>query len=159
MKLVIQTQFRENYAAHNEDYVEGVSEDYWKYKGGDTYIVQNLSVEQAQSESYYENLESLIESKNCAYEEYILSFETVDDCDFDITKVCEHWETPTMLINYAGSNFHATKTTMNGEYGYMKSDIAKTERTWVLGDDESGEYHLHLTDGRVMTSDQYREAA
>ena len=34
MKLVINTQYRENYAAHNEDFVPGVSQDYWKFKGG-----------------------------------------------------------------------------------------------------------------------------
>ena len=42
--LVIQTQYRENYAAHNEDYVHGVSEPYWKFKGGSTYFVDNRSV-------------------------------------------------------------------------------------------------------------------
>ena len=38
-KLVIQTQYKENYAAHNEDYVHGVSEPYWKFKGGETFVV------------------------------------------------------------------------------------------------------------------------
>ena len=41
----------------------------------------------------------------------------------------------------------------------MKSDIAKTERTWVLGDDNSYAYHIHLTDGRVMTESEFKEAA
>ena len=40
-KLVIQTQYKENYAAHNEDYVHGVSEAYWKFKGGSTYVLPN----------------------------------------------------------------------------------------------------------------------
>ena len=39
MKLVINTQYRENYAAHNEDFVPGISENYWKFKGGSTYVV------------------------------------------------------------------------------------------------------------------------
>lgn len=33
MKLIINTQYCENYAAHNEDFVPGKSEDYWKFKG------------------------------------------------------------------------------------------------------------------------------
>ena len=64
-----------------------------------------------------------------------------------------------MLRNFSGTKFHATKTTMNGEYGYMKSNIQKTERTWVLGDDNSYAYHIHLTDGRVMTESEFKEAA
>ena len=44
--LVIQTQYRENYAAHNEDYVHGTSEPYWKFKGGSTYFVTDLTSEQ-----------------------------------------------------------------------------------------------------------------
>ena len=161
MKLVIQTQYRENYAAHNEDYVHGVSEPYWKFKGGSTYIVDYVSIEQAQSEGYYDELYSKIEFSNEACEEYVISAEVIDDIDFDITNHIEKWETPIMLRNFSQTRFHATKTTMNGEYGYMKSDIAKTVRTWVLGEDDlvDGEYHLHLTDGRVMTSDQYMEAA
>ena len=39
MKLVITTQIRENYAAHN-----GFNgEYYWKMKGGNTYVVEDLS--------------------------------------------------------------------------------------------------------------------
>ena len=32
--LVIQTQNRENYAAHYKGYKHGVDEAYWKFKGG-----------------------------------------------------------------------------------------------------------------------------
>ena len=41
--LVIQTQYRENYAAHDEGYKHGVSEPYWKFKGGCTYFVTDLT--------------------------------------------------------------------------------------------------------------------
>ena len=44
--LVIQTQYRENYAAHNEDYKHGIDEPYWKFKGGSTYFVTNLTSKQ-----------------------------------------------------------------------------------------------------------------
>ena len=32
LNLIIQTQYKENYAAHDEDYVHGVSAPHWKYK-------------------------------------------------------------------------------------------------------------------------------
>ena len=44
MKLVINTQHRENYAAHDEDFVPGVSADYWKFKGGSTFVVNNITL-------------------------------------------------------------------------------------------------------------------
>ena len=44
--LVIQTQYRENYAAHNEDYKHGIDEPYWKFKGGSTYFVTDLTSKQ-----------------------------------------------------------------------------------------------------------------
>ena len=49
MKLVINTQHRENYAAHNEDFVPGVSQDYWKFKGGSTFVVNNITPPQARN--------------------------------------------------------------------------------------------------------------
>lgn len=37
--IVIDTQVWENYAAHNDDYVSGVTPDYWKAKGGHSYKI------------------------------------------------------------------------------------------------------------------------
>ena len=42
MKLVIQTQYKENYSAHNEDWVGPSENDHWKFKGGETYVVANI---------------------------------------------------------------------------------------------------------------------
>ena len=49
MKAVIQTQFLENYGAHDWD-GEGECPQRWKPKGGDTYIIdmtirQNMDIE------------------------------------------------------------------------------------------------------------------
>ena len=46
-KLVIQTQFKENYGAHDWD-GKGECPQYWKFKGGDTYVVENLTSTQIQ---------------------------------------------------------------------------------------------------------------
>ena len=42
MKLVIQTQYKENYGAHDWD-GKGECPQYWKFKGGDTYVVRNVN--------------------------------------------------------------------------------------------------------------------
>ena len=76
MKLVIQTQYRENYAAHNDGYTHGVDESYWKMKGGATYVVLDLT--QAQINRIVDNgiplLTALIEDRNEAFEEYIIDW-------------------------------------------------------------------------------------
>ena len=41
MKLVITTQHKENYGAHDWD-GKGECPQYWKFKGGDTYVVSGL---------------------------------------------------------------------------------------------------------------------
>ena len=42
MKLVIHTQFKENYGAHDWD-GKGECPQYWKFKGGSTYVVEVLN--------------------------------------------------------------------------------------------------------------------
>ena len=42
LKLVIHTQYKENYAAHDEGYEHGVSEPYWKFKGGSVYVIEDI---------------------------------------------------------------------------------------------------------------------
>jgi len=96
--LVIQTQYRENYAAHNEDYKHGVDEPYWKYKGGCTYFVSDLTARQINQIAQHgiPTLTKLIESSNEAFEEYILDWEIRDlgrDGDGK-GPICESWETP-----------------------------------------------------------------
>ena len=49
MKLVINTQYKENYSFDNDGYpVEG-PEAHWKFKGGDTYVVEGLTPNQCLS--------------------------------------------------------------------------------------------------------------
>ena len=74
-KLVIQTQYKENYAAHNEDYVHGVSEAYWKFKGGNTYIVSDVEREQ---DAVAFVMAAFCEN-NVAWKEYPSSNMTVDE--------------------------------------------------------------------------------
>ena len=75
--LVINTQYRENYAAHNEDYKHGIDEPYWKFKGGSTYFVSDLTDAQVNKiiKKGIPTLPDLIEYSNPASEEYVLDWE------------------------------------------------------------------------------------
>ena len=87
MKLVINTQYRENYAAHDWD-GKGECPQYWKFKGGSTYVVPNILGE---SPDILKRVRPLIEYGNYGSEEYILDYEIVENN----AKVCEDWETVT----------------------------------------------------------------
>tara|TARA_B100001564_G_scaffold322608_1_gene302083 strand:+ start:621 stop:1112 length:492 start_codon:yes stop_codon:yes gene_type:complete len=161
-KLVIQTQYRENYAAHNEDYVHGVSEPYWKFKGGETYVMENLSVasiNEIASGNLMDNIKSDIEYSHEAVEEYILDWSIEEDD----ASVCEAWENP-VTIDVVGSDLQCTQVVPNGEHGYMRSEIASCTRTWTLkrGSNENFFTVYTMEDGAVVSAPQlqkYLEAA
>ena len=71
--LVIQTQHKENYGAHNWDGT-GECPQHWKFKGGNTYFVSDLTSKQINkiAQGGIPTLEKLIEFRNEGFEEYIL---------------------------------------------------------------------------------------
>jgi len=151
MKIVIQTQIRENYGAHDWDGT-GACPQYWKFKGGETYVIPGLSVEQVMrvKEQGVPTLTALIESRNEGFEEYILDWSILDDD----AVVCEEWETPFELFWEQG-RWVARRTVKNDEYGYMRRDIAsKTEQFDMLMGGERENYTAKFTmrDGRVLGS-------
>lgn len=95
MKLVIQTQYKENYGAHDWD-GQGECPQYWKFKGGDTYVVSGQT-----DKSLLPQLTALIESSDDHQEEYILSAELMEDD----AQVCEEWETPWMVLGNKASRY------------------------------------------------------
>lgn len=138
MKLIINTQYCENYAAHNEDFVPGKSEDYWKFKGGTTYVVEDITGPQALriERDGIPTLKSLIEYHNPASKEYILEYYIAENAD----KVCEKWETP-ITLKYADNKWSALKFTFNGPDGWMNSKIhAKSEQWDLLPNSERSNY-------------------
>jgi hypothetical protein len=162
MKIVIQTQVKENYGAHDWD-GKGECPQYWKFKGGNTYVIPNLSVEQTLriKEVGVPTLIALIEDCNDSYEEYVQNWATLDD---DIV-VCEPWETPFELFWEEG-RWVARRTEENGEYSYMRSDIAsKTEQYDMLmgGGRENYIATYTMRTGEVLTSQElenfYRQTA
>lgn len=137
MKLVIQTQYRENYAAHNDGYQHGVDEPYWKMKGGATYVVLELT--QAHINSIVANgiptLTALIEDSSEAFEEYIIDWEIVEDN----ASVCEDWETPTQF-SFADGVWSCSRYTDAAMQHWREGILAKKESWIPLEGGERSEY-------------------
>jgi len=129
MKLVINTQSKENYGAHDWD-GKGECPQYWKFKGGNTYVVENLSqaaVLRIQSGGI-PTLSKLLTHEDDYAIEYIIDWDIVDDH----ATVCEPWETVIQLA-YQQGEWRACEHTVNSaEYGYMRAEIAQVHRTWRL---------------------------
>lgn len=144
MKLVICTQHRENYGSEDQPY--------WKMKGGDVYVVENLTMSQAQkdAESGCPTLRGLIEHKGPMFEEYIIDIAAVSDDKV----VCEPWESPVKL-SYVQGVWKALQITENDEYGSMRQDIARKVIEWPLGDIGLAKAVFELVDGRKLSNNEY----
>ena len=105
MKLIIDTQHRENYAAHDWD-GEGQAPQYWKNKGGSTYVVENLSSAQVSKirKEGIPTLSKLIERSDEFFQEFILRFFFVDD----VVAPRDDYEAP-WILKYENSNWIATR--------------------------------------------------
>ena len=135
MKLVINTQFRENYGAHDWD-GKGECPQYWKNKGGDTYVVE-VSLAEAQDPAIYAAVEKCIEHSSDYSEEYIIGQHLVDDCDFDPSTLVPEWET----IIYARLSIDGH---LNCEQDVLSYDADKVvgQRSWKQ--DENGQRECSL---------------
>ena len=149
MKIAIYTQVRENYGS--------ASEPYWKFKGGEVFIVPDLTVEQTVKvkERGIPTLKALIETRSDMYEEYVCDYVILDN---DV-KVCEPWETPYEL-RWIGGRWVANRTVENGEYGYMNSKVErKTEEYDMEMGGGRANYRVVYTmrDGQVVTGEEVSE--
>ncbi len=77
MKLLITTQVQENYGAHDWDGT-GACPQYWKFKGGNDYVVKNFTEFHRVTEVVMA-LRGDIESDNEYFKEHIVDFEVVAD--------------------------------------------------------------------------------
>lgn len=129
MKLVINTQYRENYAAHDEGYVHGVSEPYWKFKGGTSYVVPNFTGTNGEATALVSRLSHLIEYSNPASEEYIIESEVVSNLD----KHVPEWDTITEIFENEPGLFQTMRVTDNREDGWMRKEILEKTEAWTMG--------------------------
>jgi len=138
MKLVIQTQFRENYGAHDWD-GRGECPQYWKCKGGSTYIV-DVNLQEAQDVAFYKSVEKCIEHKSDYAEEFILGLgDLIDEIDFKESDHVEHWESPIYCIKLSDRDELLCKSVAR------KYDMEATpygERSWTQTEDGRSNQHL-----------------
>ena len=133
--LVINTQYRENYAAHDEGYRHGVSEPHWKFKGGCTYFVTDLTESNINSISAngIPTLSKLIESFSEGFEEYILDWEIRDLGKNGDGKgpICEPWEVPVQFF-YEDKQWKCrTHHTPHPEYTHYADGITGKAEQWT----------------------------
>ena len=123
MKLVINTQYRENYGSHDWD-GKGECPQYWKFKGGSTYVVPNILGE---SPDILKRVRPLIEYGNYGSEEYILDYSIVENN----AKVCESWESVTQIF-ITEDKVTALKVIDNREDGWMRDEILEKTESWTM---------------------------
>lgn len=126
MKLVIQTQYCENYGSTDKPF--------WKFKGGDTYIVPNLTPAQAERvlSDGIPTLKALIEYKNDMSEEYITDYRIVEDD----AVVCEDWESP-YILSWENNTWVCRQVQAN-DGSFRKPVVSKvTKYTLNMGGDKS----------------------
>jgi hypothetical protein len=146
MKVVINTQYKENYGSE--------AEPYWKFKGGSTYIIAASDREDADKivELGMPTLTSMIESRNSMYEEYIVG----TSIQADSAPIYEDWETPTQLEwkhSRWGNCWTAARVTENGEYGYMRIEISRKIETWDMMMNSQRDNYVCtyvMRDGRIV---------
>ena len=132
--LVIQTQVRENYGAHDWD-GKGECPQYWKFKGGHTYFVTDLTSAQINKIAHcgIPTLTDLIEYKDSHFEEYILDWEIRDLGKNGDGKgpICEPWETPVEF--YWGGDRWLCRThhTPSPEYTCWNRAIIGKAEQWL----------------------------
>lgn len=126
MKLVIRTQHEENYGAHTWD-GEGECPQRWKFKGGDTYVVENVTFWPAEVQAF---ISTYINESNEGWKEYaVVTTMMEDDADIGI----ESWETPTVIV-YEGGFWVARVDTLKQDY-WQEGYAAKHE-SWIMWDRE-----------------------
>ena len=122
-KLVIQTQYLENYGDEKDPYM--------KFKGGTTYVMPNCGdLDRNEVASIVAQVRPFITTTMAethgGSEEYIISTEVVPHSE----KVCEDWETVTEF-NLLGGKVNFMKVTDNREDGWMKKSILEKTETWT----------------------------
>lgn len=147
MHVVIFTQYRENYGFEN-------GQDYWKNKGGSTYVVTDITTEEVafpvKLPAIMKELFSLIEYSNEASSESVVDWE-LRDGEFQANP--DSWDVP-IFIRREGDEFLASKTIHND--GQFRDEIATKHESWnMIWESDRRNYNVFyiLSDGRVVDED------
>ena len=103
LRLIIETQHRENYGAHDWD-GEGACPQYWKSKGGSTYVF-DFDPSKDTAKDLVRAIRPLLEDSNESFEEYLLDW-SVQDRD---AVLWDAWESPYFITRNFYGNFVAER--------------------------------------------------
>ena len=133
-KLIIETQYMENY-----DVDEVTEEGYWKFKGGNTFIVDNVDVNNIQSVA--NEIIPLIEYDNSMSREFVLEW-TVENDDWksQYERDQKEW--------YDGRMYYDPRLFKNEDGHWIK--IRKFD-----GERGGYEYHDNLNTNEVVYKNEY----
>ena len=155
LNLIIQTQYKENYAAHDEDYVHGVSEPYWKFKGGSSYLITDIDFLNTEYLQGLVDETAFIHSyENPASMEYVLDWELIDEND--LSEHIADWESPYVLEKNEKGQWTSKKVTQNGDYGYLRSEIISKTAGWTYSSEEVKQYDVEydMYDGTTVVGEE-----
>lgn len=110
IRVVVHTQFRENYGAHTWD-GKGECPQYWKSKGGDTYII-SASADDIANPQWWVDMNQCIEHSSDYSAEYIIAEKVVDVIDFVESNYHEEWESP-IRATVAGGKMKCSKDSLD----------------------------------------------
>lgn len=153
-KLVINTQYCENYAAHNDNYKHGVDTPYWKNKGGSTYVVYGITPEQALKISHngIPTLSDLIEFSNEYAEESIISYNFEAE-DYQVVADWEH----EIVLSYDKS-VGVWRANVEREPYCPQKEFDMISESWIMDEGNTrveGSYKMlyRTMDGHWVTED------
>lgn len=137
MHVVIYTQYRENYGEPNKPY--------WKNKGGDTYVLTDVTVEEGivagKLPAIMKQLFSLIEYSNDMSSEAVVDWE-LRYGEFQPNP--DSWDVP-IFIRREGDQFVATETVINNDFQF-RDEIAVKHSKWnMLPESERNGYEVYYT--------------
>ena len=156
MKAIVQTQHMENYGAHDWD-GQGECPQYWKPKGGNTYIF-NCSIEDNMNPEWWARVEAACCSKSEYFEEYSIGETVVDDVDFNVADHCAEWDAPYYgTIKDDRVSFH--RTTENRPMSGMRAEIAKEFTAYDVLDNGEEVHHgvsFEMVNGDIVLFSELR---
>ena len=160
MKLVIYTQVEENYGVFDWDGT-GECPQYWKPKGGSTYVVKNLSERQAEriEKTGIPTLNALLTQSTDSVREYVNGWTVLQDDESE----CEDWDSPIYLTyNTIAKAWKAVRYQRNdADYGGLHPAVTEKIERWTLapnGEREAFMCYYRLINGEFTTYENFDEA-
>lgn len=132
VRLVIETQHKENYGAHDWD-GKGECPQYWKFKGGSTYVF-DFDHSQDNAKDLVKEIRPLIEDSNESYEEYLLDWSVVDRADTP----WQDWDDPLFITR----PFIITRNFYGNYVAQRESYTGATESYVMMPKGDRSEYHV-----------------